>query len=377
MRVLVTGVSGLIGSNLAAAAAQQSWSVHGTWHTTPVQLHRVRTSRLDMADRRACTELAERFEPDVVLHAAASVQLSQLERDPELAQRNRLGAEHTLAAARAVRARYVLVSSDWVFSGLRAPAQCWDEGDPTEPINAYGRSKLACEQAVEDWHGSWLITRPANVYGVNLALPADVNLALPTDVNPALPADVNLALPADVNPALPADGQTRARHVWARSSLALRWVAHLSAGRPLPAPCEVYQCPTYAWDYAQRVCELIAQECEGVCNTAGPDALSRYAFLRALARAFDCDDGLVQPADTASFLRASGEEPGLRLPFNTALCDARCTFVLGRPAVDPLAGLRLMREQLRHVLDVRRGAGVAPLAPALAQSIHATGDARR
>ena len=347
MRVLVTGVSGLVGSNLAAAAAQQSWTVYGTWHTAPVQLHRVRTGRLDVVDRRACVTLAERFEPDVVIHAAASVALSRLERDPQLAAGNRLGAVHTLAAARAVRARYVLVSSDWVFSGRRPPAQCWDEGDPTEPVNAYGRSKLACEQAVEDWSGgNWLITRPANVYGVNLALPVGA--------------------------------ETRAHHVWARSSLALRWVSHLRAGRPLPAPRGVFQCPTYAWDYAQRVCELIAQDAEGVCNTAGPDALDRHDFLRALAHAFDCDAELVQAAEIAAFLRACGEDPELQLPFNTALCDARANFVLGHPAIDPLAGLRLMREQLRQVLGARGGAAApAPQTPTFTQTIHATGDAPR
>jgi dTDP-4-dehydrorhamnose reductase len=335
MRVLVTGASGLVGSNLAAAAAQQSWTVLGTWHETPVQLRGVRTAALDMADRHACVALADSFEPDVVVHAAASVALSHLQRDPALARRNELGAEHTLAAARAVRASYVLVSSDWVFSGCRAPGQCWEECDPAEPVNAYGRSKLACEQAVQHWSGSWLITRPANVYGVNLAVPAPRREALGCS-----------------SPAAAAYGATlaRAHHVWEHSSLALRWAAHLRSGRTLPAPRDVHQSATYAWDYAQRVCELIAQECEGIYNTAGPTALGRHAYLCLLARAFECDPELVQAAGTDAFLRASGEDPDLRLPFNTALCDAQASFVLGRPAIDPSTGLRLMREQLRRVL---------------------------
>lgn len=341
MRVLVTGVSGLIGSNLAAAAAQQSWTVHGTWRRTPVRLRHGATSRLEMADRRAWVALAERFEPDVVVHAAASVQLSRLQHEPALAAGNALGAEHALLAARVVRARYVLVSSDWVFSGERLPPRCWSEEDSTEPANAYGRSKLASEEAVREWDGSWLITRPANVYGVNLSLPVA--------------------------------GGSHARHVWTRSSLALRWIAHLRDGRCLPAPPGVHQCPTYAWDYAQRVCELIAQECEGVYNTAGPDALSRHDFLVLLAQAFDCDPGLVRAADREAFLRACGESPDLPLPFNTALCDGRAAFALGRPAIDPHAGLRLMREQLRRVLGPRPdGAGGARVA--FAQSTPPGGD---
>jgi dTDP-4-dehydrorhamnose reductase len=318
MRVLVTGVSGLIGSNLAAAATQQSWEVLGTWHRNPVRLPgRARTARLDMADRQACANLVGGFEPDVVVHAAASVALSRLEHEPYLAQLNHLGAENTLAAAGGVRAHYVLVSSDWIFNGHRPSGQCWDDYDAPEPINAYGRSKLACEQAVQRSTVRWLITRPANVYGVNLAIP---------------------------------EHGSRAEHIWRRSSLALHWVRRLRAGKRLPAPADVYQSPTYAWDYAQRVCELIAQGCEGLYNTAGPDSMHRREYLRTLARAFDCDPELVREGTTADFLRASDEDARLKLPANTALCDQKASFVLGRPAVDPLAGHRLMREQLERVL---------------------------
>ncbi len=327
MRVLVTGVSGLVGSNIAAATTQQSWRTLGTWHSLPVRLPGARTAQLDVADRQACVAVAQEFEPDVVVHAAASVELGRLEREPGLTQLNVLGTEHTLAAARAVRARYVLVSSDWVFSGHRPGGQCWSESDATEPVNAYGRSKLGSELMVRGFGGGWLITRPANVYGVNLSLPATRLSAGSTG-----------------------EREAHVQHVWERSSLALRWVARLRAGQPLPAPADVYQSPTYAWDYAQRLCELIALECDGVYNTAGPESLNRHDYLRRLAHAFDCDPRLVREGTTREMLAASGERTALRLPSNTTLCDERATFLLSRPAVDSLAGHRLMREQLRHVL---------------------------
>ena len=56
MRLLVTGASGLIGSNVAAAAAQQSWSVLGTWRRTPVSVLGARTASLDVTDRHACVD---------------------------------------------------------------------------------------------------------------------------------------------------------------------------------------------------------------------------------------------------------------------------------------------------------------------------------
>ena len=388
MRLLVTGAGGLLGSNLAAAAAQQSWSVLGTWRHTPVSVHGARTASLDVSDRRACVELAEGLEPDVIVHAAAESALGRLEREPDLAELNLRGAENTLAAAHAVHARYVLVSCDLVFSGLRPAGECWEEEDPTEPASARGRALLACEHLVQRFSGSWLITRPAEVYGVNLATPTAGNehatpAARDEHGTPAMGNEHGTPTAGEEHGgglawASPSEATlVRARYIWERSGLPLRWVAWLRAGRPLAAPPGIQRSPTYAWDYAQRVCDLIAQECEGIYNTAGPTILGKLAHLRLLARAFECDMELVQEGSPAAFLRASGEAltppPGAEsatargaapeaspprgspfslppLPANTALCDHKASFVLGRQAVDPFSGHRLMRRQLERLL---------------------------
>jgi dTDP-4-dehydrorhamnose reductase len=326
MRLLVTGVSGLVGSNVAAAATQQSWSVVGAWRETPVSLLGAGTEQLDVTDRHACVTLAEELEPDVIVHAGALSGQGRMEREPRLAQADLLGVENTLAAAHAVRARYALVSCDLVFSGERPSGECWDEEDLTKPTTALGRSLLAREQLVQDWGGSWLITRPADVYGVNLAIPAANEMRHPS---PLLPP-----------PPLPNDPVERAQHVWERSGQSLRWVTLLRAGRLLLAPAGVRRSPTYAWDYAQRLCELIAQECEGVFNTAGPTILGRLAQMRLLARAFGCEMELVRDGPVAPLL-----------PANTALCDRKASFMLGHPAVDPFSGYRLMRRQLEQLLE--------------------------
>ncbi len=315
MRLLVTGAGGLIGSNLAAAAAQRSWSVLGTWRGAPVSVPGARAATLDVSDRCACTALVEEFEPDVVMHTAAQSARGSLERELRLAELDLLGTENTLAAARAVGARYVLVSGDLVYSGLRPSGEVWGEEDPTEPLTALGRSLLACERLVQRFSGSWLITRPAELYGINLSLPS-------------------------------ADPEARARRIWERSGQPLRWVARLRAGQTLAAPSGIRRSPTNARDYSQRVCDLLAGECEGIYNTAGPTILGRLAHLRLLARAFDCDMELV---------REGAPEPFL--PANTALCDRKASLALGRPAVDPFTGHRLMCRQLEQMLAPLKGVG--------------------
>jgi dTDP-4-dehydrorhamnose reductase len=135
-------------------------------------------------------------------------------------------------------------------------------------------------------------------------------------------------------------------------------VTSLRAGRLLLAPAGVRRTPTYAWDYAQRLCELIAQECEGVFNMAGPTILGRLAQMRLLARAFGCEMELVRDGPVAPLL-----------PANTALCDRKTTFVLGHTAVDPFSGYRLMRRQLERVLppptriDPSTASRVSPTSP--------------
>jgi dTDP-4-dehydrorhamnose reductase len=318
MRVLVTGASGLIGSNLAAAAAQQSWSVLGTFGAQPVEIEGTESVGFDMADRKACVAAAMEFEPDVVVHAAGGVALSRYEREPYIAQLDFVGAEHTLAAARAVRARYVLVSCDWVHSGYRPAGLRFSESDLPDPVNAYGRSKLACEEATMRSNVRWLITRPGEVYGVNLSRPPL--------------------------------GSGRIRYAWEHSGTSLRLVGRLREGEVLPAPEGLQRSPTYAWDYAQRVCELIAQGCEGVYNTAGPTSLGRRAWLRTLADAFGCDPRLVKEGTAAAFMAACGEDPRLKLPPNTALSEEKAKAAIGASAVAPERGARLMCEQLHKTL---------------------------
>jgi dTDP-4-dehydrorhamnose reductase len=341
MRLLVTGVSGLLGSNVAAAASQQSWSVVGTWQEEPVSLLGARTAQLDVTDRHACVALAEELEPDILVHAGAPSGDGRLERDPRLAEADWLGAENTLAAARAVRARYALVSCEHVFGGSRPPGECWDEEDPTEPTTALGRSLLAREQLVQGFRGSWLITRPADVYGINLAIPAGAETRVPTPRSP-----------------LPVQVDERAQYVWERSGQPLRWVTSLRAGRLLLAPAGVRRTPTYAWDYAQRLCELIAQECEGIFNMAGPTILGRLAQMRLLARAFGCEMELVRDGPVAPLL-----------PANTALCDRKATFMLGHSAVDPFSGYRLMRRQLERLLESIDPPTASPARPLVLQGL--------
>jgi dTDP-4-dehydrorhamnose reductase len=333
----------MLGSNIAAAAVQQSWDVLGLWHSLPAQVQGTSALAVALTDRHACVSAASGFEPDTIVHATIGGDPGRFERERGLADLARSGVEHTLAAARTVRARYVLVSSDWVFSGLRPAGERWEETDVTEPVNAYGRALLAAEELVREAEVDWLIVRTGDPYGVNLSRPIERRSPAPGHGGRSHRERSELA------------GVRRhgalCRHVWEHSGEVLRIVARLREDElPLPAPADVRRSPTYAWDCAQRLCELIAQDREGVYHLSGPDSVHRREYLRMIAHAFGCVPTLVVDGDIASYLRALGEPGELALPPNTALDSGRASAALGHPGCDVEAGLWLMGDQLRRAL---------------------------
>lgn len=349
MRILVTGADGMLGSNVAAAAVQQSWEVLGLWDfdRAPAQVPGASALAVDLADRHACVLAASGFEPDAIVHAALGGDPGRFERERGLAELAHSGVEHTLAAARTVHARYVLVSCDWVFSGLRAPEERWEETDATEPVNAYGRALRQAEELVRAGDVDWLIVRTGDPYGVNLSRPIERRELVRgrgARGGHGQRERRRASLQARRRDAL-------AEHVWERSGETVRIIARLrGAGPALPAPADVRRSPTYAWDCAQRLCELVAQDRAGVYHLAGPDSVHRREYLRMVARACGCAPAAVMEGDIAAYLRALGEPAELTLPPNTALDCARAGAALGHPAVDTEAGLWLMGDQLRRVL---------------------------
>ncbi len=107
----------------------------------------------DITDRVALDALTDDFQPDLILHPAALTNVDACARDPEEAYRvNGMGTQNVALAAARLNAELLYVSTNEVFDGTgRAQYHEWDTPDP---LNAYGRSKLAGE-----WYTETLLTR--------------------------------------------------------------------------------------------------------------------------------------------------------------------------------------------------------------------------
>ena len=102
--------------------------------------------------------------PQVIINAAAYTAVDKAEDEPELAMQINATAPAIMAEeAKRLGALFVTYSTDYVFDGTKPDA--YSEVDKPNPLSAYGRTKLAGDDAVRDVGGAYLIFRTSWVYG--------------------------------------------------------------------------------------------------------------------------------------------------------------------------------------------------------------------
>lgn len=154
-RVLVTGAGGMLGRDLDAILAVHS-------HLSVTALDR---AALDITDTAAVSDAVAGH--DVVINAAAWTDVDGAEaREGEATAVNGVAVAHLARACTESGARLLHVSTDYVFGARASHRVAYPEDAATAPINAYGRSKLAGEEAVTSiLPNSGYVVRAAWLYG--------------------------------------------------------------------------------------------------------------------------------------------------------------------------------------------------------------------
>lgn len=160
MNILVTGSNGQLGTHMQLLAPQ---SRH-TWFFTDV-------AELDITSRESVSNFVNNNNIELVVNCAAYTNVDRAESEEELALRINGEAVGNLAEAmKKVDGTLIHISTDYVFGGNRNNTPC-REDEPSNPTGAYGRTKLAGEQAATKCHH--LIFRTAwlySEYGKNFVL---------------------------------------------------------------------------------------------------------------------------------------------------------------------------------------------------------------
>ncbi len=257
MNILLTGASGLLGRSLMPSLAPLAAGSSGTLVGLAYSRAAAPLISLDLTAEAAVRAAFAGYSPDLVVHSAAERRPDAVDGNPAAAEKLNVGATALLARlAAARRARFVYVSTDYVFDGSNPP---YRPDSPTNPLNAYGRMKLAGEDAVREAYrdaglgeGEWAIVRIPILHG----------------------------------------------HVEALSeSPVTELAAKVFAGSPFKAEDWASRYPAHADDVARAValvCGRLAEGEGGIYHFAGAEMLTKYGMARTIAEAFGFDPDLIE-----------------------------------------------------------------------------------
>ena len=250
MRILVTGASGLLGINLALEASQKH-EVFGSVNKNVIQSTAFTVLQSDLTDPGALRRMLDQVQPEWVINCAALANLEACEAKPDLAQK--LNSELPEKLARYVArggARLVHVSTDAVFDGTRGD---YAEQDQANPLSLYARTKYEGELAVLEANPEAIVAR-VNLFGWSVS---------------------------------------------GKRSLAEWFFNNLSAGNSVMGFTDVYFCPLLATDLAQIFLKMLGREMRGLYHVVANECISKYDFGVLLARQFNLDQTLIEPASVA------------------------------------------------------------------------------
>lgn len=160
MKILLTGKTGQVGYEL-----ERSLQALG-------EVVAVDRNQMDLSDLDQIREVISTVKPDLIVNPAAYTAVDKAESEPELAMRINGTAPGVIAEeAKKLGAALIHYSTDYVFDGSKRGLQGefvpYTEDDVPNPINVYGKTKLAGEQAIIDSGCTYLILRTSWVYSTH------------------------------------------------------------------------------------------------------------------------------------------------------------------------------------------------------------------
>jgi dTDP-4-dehydrorhamnose reductase len=154
MKVVVTGAAGQLGQDVLLELERKNHQAFG-----------VDRQQLDITKEEDVLAFISKVKPDVILHCAAYTNVDAAEENENAAyQVNAAGTENLAKAAKLNGSKVMYISTDYVFDGTAN--EPYEVDEPTQPLGAYGRTKLAGEQLLQKHLDEFFIVRTAWVFGV-------------------------------------------------------------------------------------------------------------------------------------------------------------------------------------------------------------------
>ncbi len=256
-KIFITGANGLLGQKLVSQLVEK-----GDFQVVASGKGECRLpgggfeyASLDITNETEVESTLTSIKPDIIIHGAAMTNVDQCELNQEACYDSNVNATaYLIKAAEAIKAHFIFVSTDFIFSGEEGPL---DENAIPAPVNYYGETKLIGEEMVMKSKTKWAIARTVLVFGI--------------------------------------------AHDMSRTNIVLWVKSSLEAGKEIQVVDDQFRTPTLAEDLAAG-CILIAEkEAEGVFNISGSDFLTPYEMANTTAEFFGLNKGLIKRADSSTF----------------------------------------------------------------------------
>ena len=224
MKILVTGAAGLVGRHLAHTLARDH------------DVLALKRSDLDISDRDAVHRYVSDVKPSLIVNCSV-IQVDESEQNPPKAQAvNVEGPRFLAAAASRLDAEIIHFSSQYAFDGEPVGRPPYTIDDEPRPVNVYGRTKVASEEAVRDACARSYIIRTSWVYGSG------------------------------------------------KNSFLCRVHSDLHSGKRVRAIVDIWSSTTYVEDLIQRMLEILATRRYGTYHVVNEGLCSYYEFALEAGR---------------------------------------------------------------------------------------------
>lgn len=313
MRLYITGGTGLVGSNIIRLARQRDGIeiIASQYGPEPEWDYDYQLDPLDISNTSAIKASLQKYKPDVVIHCAAFLDMAYMYYNREKIWNLFVNANLAFAQTCAeIGARYIFVSTDWVFDGQETLVT---EDSPPHPVNFYGIMKTVCERDIMGVNNlSYGIGRLAGVYGLNYSNPS------------LLRKDNGLGFDF-INYVIDQLSNGQVAEIWTGPKV--NEVAH----------------GTLASDGADMLLRLAQHDGNGIFHCWGSEAVSRLQMAHHLADLFDVNHALIAPVPTDP--KVLDAHRHVNIPFRIVSSTEKTANALGRNAFGVHEGLHDFKKQ--------------------------------
>jgi UDP-4-amino-4,6-dideoxy-N-acetyl-beta-L-altrosamine transaminase/dTDP-4-dehydrorhamnose reductase len=250
-KMLITGVSGLLGNNLAYYFKDQ-YTILGIFCNHPVSISGIQTQKCDLSFINPLKKVIQNFNPSIIIHCASLANVDQCEKFPEITHKiNVLATKNIVDIIAEKEIKLVYISTDSVYNGVKGN---FLESDKINPLNYYGLSKYEGELEVQR-KDNFIILR-TNLFGWNIQ---------------------------------------------EKKSLGEWILEELKANRRIKCFRDVLFSSIYTFDLARVIDISLKNNITGIYNCGGSDSCSKYEFALKIADLFGFDRTLVIPISIDDF----------------------------------------------------------------------------